>query len=570
MTSAHVILKDARAHHRAGRLEDAERLYRAVLAAAPDCAEAHVDLALALWSRGKADEALIHCRRGLALAPAYAEGHCQLGDLMAFQNRLGEAEASYRRAIASKPDFAEAHNNLGNVLLQMGRLDEAVGSYNLALAARPDFAEAHYNLGVIWLEQGRAEQAQAAFVRAVAIAPDHADAHNSLGHILLRQDRPQEAADAFRGAIAGNPDHAASHNNLGVALGQLGRFAEAARACRRAIEIRPNYPEAYKNLGKCLVQAGTHQEAETCFREALRLAPSYADGHRHLAMLLEETGRLDEAIVHFNRHAALVFGPAGQGTRPGQDPPHKLRHDREQQAWLGEQAAPFLIGDGGRVPGSAVNPSERPANIGALWQTARPQIVVIDDFLTRPALEKLRRFCLGSTVWREAYEDGYLGAFPEHGFAQPLLAQIATDMRTVYPGIIEDHPLLQFWAFKYDSDLKGIRVHADFAAVNVNFWITPDEANLDADHGGLVVWDKAAPADWNFTKYNGAEADIRAFLARAQAKPIRVPYRANRAVIFDSDLFHETDTIRFKSGYENRRINVTLLFGRRMTGKQGA
>jgi len=86
VTSAHVILKDARAHHRAGRLEDAERLYRAVLAAAPDCAEAHVDLALALWSRGKADEALIHCRRGLALAPAYAEGHCQLGDLMAVQN----------------------------------------------------------------------------------------------------------------------------------------------------------------------------------------------------------------------------------------------------------------------------------------------------------------------------------------------------------------------------------------------------------------------------------------------------------------------------------------------------
>ena len=44
---------------------------------------------------------------------------------------------------------------------------------------------------------------------------------------------------------------------------------------------------------------------------------------------------------------------------------------------------------------------------------------------------------------------------------------------------------------------------------------------------------------------------------------MRVPYRANRAVIFDSDLFHETDTIRFKDGYLNRRINVTMLYGRR-------
>jgi len=37
--------------------------------------------------------------------------------------------------------------------------------------------------------------------------------------------------------------------------------------------------------------------------------------------------------------------------------------------------------------------------------------------------------------------------------------------------------------------------------------------------------------------------------------------RANRAVIFDSDLFHETDMTDFEKGYENRRINITLLYG---------
>jgi hypothetical protein len=189
--------------------------------------------------------------------------------------------------------------------------------------------------------------------------------------------------------------------------------------------------------------------------------------------------------------------------------------------------------------------------------------VVIDDLLTPEALEKLRRFCLDSTVWRQVYDGGYLGAFPEHGFAPPLLAQIAEELRAVYPAIIDDYPLLHFWAFKYDSSLYGIKKHADFAAVNVNFWITPDEANLDPDHGGLVVWDAAAPLDWNFAKYNAAEDDITSFLAAQNSKPVTVPYRANRAVIFDSDLFHETDIISFKPGYENRRINVTLLFGRR-------
>ena len=66
-------------------------------------------------------------------------------------------------------------------------------------------------------------------------------------------------------------------------------------------------------------------------------------------------------------------------------------------------------------------------------------------------------------------------------------------------------------------------MHADFAAVNVNFWITPDEANLDPEHGGLVVWDVAAPQDWDCTPYNGAEAASREFLAEAGEKPTTCP-----------------------------------------------
>jgi hypothetical protein len=119
------------------------------------------------------------------------------------------------------------------------------------------------------------------------------------------------------------------------------------------------------------------------------------------------------------------------------------------------------------------------------------------------------------------------------------------------------------WAFKYDSTLSGTAIHADEAAVNVNFWITPDEANLDPESGGLVLWDVAAPMDWDFAKFNSDSPAIHDFLKKAGAKSLTVPYRCNRAVIFDSDLFHETDKIHFKEGYLNRRINVTMLFGRR-------
>ncbi len=78
-----------------------------------------------------------------------------------------------------------------------------------------------------------------------------------------------------------------------------------------------------------------------------------------------------------------------------------------------------------------------------------------------------------------------------------------------------------------------------------------------------MIWDVAAPQDWDFRQYNGDTEASRDFLRRSGAKSVTVPYRANRAVIFDSDLFHETDKIAFKEGYLNRRINVTLLYGRR-------
>ena len=106
-------------------------------------------------------------------------------------------------------------------------------------------------------------------------------------------------------------------------------------------------------------------------------------------------------------------------------------------------------------------------------------------------------------------------------------------------------------------------MRAAFAAVNVNFWITPDDANLDPESGGLVVWDKEAPADWDFDEFNRDPGRIREFLRTSGAKPVKIPHRQNRVVIFNSDLFHKTDEYRFRSGYLNRRINVTFLYGYR-------
>jgi hypothetical protein len=97
----------------------------------------------------------------------------------------------------------------------------------------------------------------------------------------------------------------------------------------------------------------------------------------------------------------------------------------------------------------------------------------------------------------------------------------------------------------------------------VNFWITPKSANLNKSTGGLVVYNAEAPQEWNFKTYNTDEKRIREEISKNGGNKKVIPYNENRAVIFNSNLFHETDSIDFKDGYENRRINVTMLFGKR-------
>ena len=198
---------------------------------------------------------------------------------------------------------------------------------------------------------------------------------------------------------------------------------------------------------------------------------------------------------------------------------------------------------------------------------APPGVAVVDDFLTPEALDALHRFCLDSTIWsstRHAY--GRLGSQFQNGFAAPLLAQIAEELREALPKVIgRRYPLRHMWGYKSPAELApDVTVHADFAAVNVNFWLTPDDANLDPQTGGMVVYPVDAPAHWTFDMYNARLNDlIRPFLARQGVRAIYVPYRRNRAVIFNSDLFHGTAAVKFRPDYESQRINVTLLYGDR-------
>ena len=474
------------------------------------------------------------------------------------------AERFYLEVLARGPRDFNANHLMGVLRFQQGKPAEALGLLDTALSVNPVAPAALAHRGLVLHALGLSGQALASLDQALALKSDQVEALNWRGMVLQSMGRSAEALASLEAALAREPRHAEALSNRAMALKALGRVAEALASLEKAAAIEPDNPAIQFNLGLVLRELGRCEEAAAAFRKVVAGVPDHVAAINNLGLVLCECGLAGEAMALFRRQAELVW--ASGGAADGTMPDHMRRHDEEQREHLAAQGiigAGLHIGSGERLNGPAVN--QAGTDIIARWQSHRPQLVVIDNLLTEAALGALRRFCMDSSIWRKPYANGYLGAIPESGFACPLLAQIADELRHAYEGIFGQHPLRYLWAFKCDSRQKGVNIHADFAAVNVNFWITPDEANLDPVHGGLVVWDVAAPLDWDFNRYNNDEAAIRGFLAERGARSVTIPYRANRAVIFDSDLFHETDAIAFKDGYANRRINITMLYGRRRT-----
>ncbi len=253
----------------------------------------------------------------------------------------------------------------------------------------------------------------------------------------------------------------------------------------------------------------------------------------------------------------------------GADPSESMT-DVEQERMGGIYNRIVHLYDAPRVK-RALSASWDAAEVRRRYRENAPGIAVVDDFLSREALAGLREFCHASTVWSaNVYAQGRLGSFFRAGFNCELLIQIAQELREALSELLTDAcPLRQLWGFKYPPTLDADTIHADFAALNVNFWITPESANDDPRCGGMIVHDCEAPPDWDFDLYNRRTDLIREFLATQKAKRLEIAYRENRAVIFNSNLFHETAPLRFRTGYENRRVNITLLYGDRAGATPG-
>ena len=464
---------------------------------------------LALQGLKQFEAAVASYEQAIALHPAYAEAHCNRGDSLQALSRLTEALASYDRAISIKPDIAYIYSSRGAAFYKLGELAASVENYDRAISLASADTEAYFNRGLALMELGRGDEALADFRRVDESHPTYADAKINIFAIRLSE-----------------PENVALIEEAG---------AEAARtivkrACDK-LSVQKSLADFHVRHDleqtSYLIEQGYDGMELRDARERFRniYERDQASSHRATNANVQVT---DDEIADINAFRQTMVRY------------RSTLHVR-----------------------SCLNPDNDWTEIEEQYFGSDPEIVCIDNLLSPIALAELQKFCLVSAVWHKDYDGQYLGAFAQEGFIGPRHCQIACELRAKMPRIFGGHRLRQLWSFKCMSQTHtGLKVHADFASVNLNFWLTPDEANLDPASGGLIVHDVSAPTDWNFQDYNNNEKRIYEFLHANGASRIKIPYRCNRAVLFNSSLFHETDKFQFKEGYENRRTNVTYLFGK--------
>lgn len=225
---------DAVALHRAGRLGEAERLYRQVLKDEPKNSDALHLLGVALFQSARHAEAAEFIRRAIAVRPGMADFHNHLGVALTGAGRAAEAIDELGKALALDPTKAEAHLNLGNAHRELGALEAAEASYCRAVELAPALASARMNLANLLRNRGAIDQAIETYRAAIRIEPRFADAYMNLGIALKDVGRTEEAVDAYRKALGLFPagataDIASTHYNLSLALLINGDLAEGWR-----------------------------------------------------------------------------------------------------------------------------------------------------------------------------------------------------------------------------------------------------------------------------------------------------------------------------------------------------
>ena len=304
-TKEETLLATASGLYRAGRLDDARRICKQVVAINPDNAEANHLLGIVYFREGRADIAGKHLHRAARSAPSDAAVQYNLGHVLATQGNLDDAIAAFGRALDIAPDFPEARYQLAISCRMAGDSAAAIGHYRKLIRQHPEHIAAYNNLGNLLAATGDTEAAIRVLETAIRLNnADHLCYYN-LANIYHTLGNYPEAIANYRRAIGLRSDFHQAYLNIGHILDKLGRWEEEYQLYLSLKAVCPQLPETHDRLGTACMRRGDFTTALEEYDLALELDPDMVNTICSKAELLERTRDYDAAADLVSRALAL-------------------------------------------------------------------------------------------------------------------------------------------------------------------------------------------------------------------------------------------------------------------------
>jgi protein O-GlcNAc transferase len=347
--------------HKSGQVQEADRLYAAVLKAEPNHPDANHNMGVLAVGVGNVQKALPFFKTALEIKPGVAQFWLSYIDALIKIGRIADGKAVFDQAkvkgakgeafdqlekrlfepssnpqdppsaqlqsiinlytqgqlqqalsdatemLEKFPNSAVLYNIAGASNAGLMQFDAAVDSFKQLLKINPHYAEAYNNMGVALQDKGDPEAAIDSYKQALKINPDYAEAYYNMGVALKDKGDLEAAIDSYKKALKCNSDYAEAYNNMGVALQDKGDLEAATASYKQALKINPDHAEAYNGIGNVLNAKGDPAAAIVSYKQALKINPDYAEAYYNMGVALNDKGDSEAAIDSYKQ--ALKIKP---------------------------------------------------------------------------------------------------------------------------------------------------------------------------------------------------------------------------------------------------------------------
>ena len=201
----------------------------------------------------------------------------------------------------SKDDqFEEAKNIYADILQKFPKNKQA-------LTALQALAEAYFNIGNVMQDKGDLKAAIDVYKQALKINPEHADVFNNMGNAQKNKGDPEAAVISYKQALKIKPNNAGVYNNMGKALHDNGDLKAAIDTYKQAINIMPSNAEAYNNMGIALKDKGDSEAAIVSYKQAIKINPNHSGAYNNLGIAQNDKGDPESALDSYKQ--AIKINP---------------------------------------------------------------------------------------------------------------------------------------------------------------------------------------------------------------------------------------------------------------------